>query len=369
MKRIISIILVLALVTTAAFASDFHFVFNSAELNPTLPEKFLKGICPTVFTGGVGYTALELVPGSTTELQLIAGGGIAFRAFFEENYSSKEADYTEADYNVTQLMGKVKFLQGFNNDKFTAYASAEIRKETYKFLTGTNSFVKLSDAEKDSDGLVSYIFNAGVKLNNTKDTWFTRDGLDASVDVTYSPSKKGHSYYAAQAQAVYSKTIWQKLNSNGRNLVSFVFVDRLNAGYMNAFNDNTVPFFAQEFHSLGRKVRGFEKFTYSRAFTAVNNLEIRIASPEIVKDAIFARAILFADAGIAAGEWLQHNGYDNKITNIIASAGAVAELSIFDFINLGAQFSYLINGYNPDADRTFKDKTNIKMHLIFQLDY
>ena len=111
--------------------------------------------------------------------------------------------------------------------------------------------------------------------------------------------------------------------------------------------------------SLGRNVRGFNTNSFNTNFTVVNNLDIRLAGPEPVMDGIFPRLNIFFDMGWHAGNYFNtgHNGISAKTASAMAekyglerflcSTGFQLEMCFFDFIDLGFQLAYLINGANP----------------------
>ena len=122
-----------------------------------------------------------------------------------------------------------------------------------------------------------------------------------------------------------------------------------------------VPVYAQKQGSLGRKVRGFASYSYNSEFTMVNNLDLRFTSPAIGIDGLYFRLNLFFDMGYGAGHF-----YNTEISQsqFLASTGAQISLTIFDFIDIGYQVAYLMNGRNYA-----KGDTPFTHNFIFFLDF
>ena len=75
----------------------------------------------------------------------------------------------------------------------------------------------------------------------------------------------------------------------------------------------------------------------------MNNLDLRFTSPALGVDGLYIRLNLFFDMGYGAGHFYNSEFRQNKF---IASTGAQISFTIFDFIDLGYQVAYLINGEN-----------------------
>ncbi len=166
-------------------------------------------------------------------------------------------------------------------------------------------------------------------------------------------------YYAASLNAVVGKTLYA-LYDGADHQFSITLVNRTNLSWIDG---EKVPVYAQRPFSLGRKMRGFNSATYNRQFTAVNNLDIRFAGPEPVINGIFPRVNVFFDAGVAMGNTL--NSTVGGKADFLASTGAQATVSVFDFIDLGFEVAYLISGMNYVNGPASRVATSVTFFLDF----
>ena len=80
MKRILTVVLVLALALCSVFAGDFKFLFTELDQH----TEILSGFLPTLVTVGAGYNGLSLIEGDLTQIQATIGGGYTQRVLFQD---------------------------------------------------------------------------------------------------------------------------------------------------------------------------------------------------------------------------------------------------------------------------------------------
>ena len=182
-----------------------------------------------------------------------------------------------------------------------------------------------------------------LKYDEMDDRMTTTDGFVAKADLKWAPSFLNGAldgkadYYSLTLKAVAAKTVFA-YSENGKDMFTITLVDR---GNVNWTDGSMVPVWAQGPVSLGRKVRGFNTWTYNTQFTAVNNFDVRFAGPNLGVKGIFPRVNLFYDIGYGCG-----NYFNTQISegNFLMSTGVQVTVSFFDFIDLGYQVAYLFKG-------------------------
>lgn len=391
MKKILLVTLVLLLAVGSVFAGDFKFLFTELDQHPEI----LSGFLPTLTAFGTSYEGFEFIEGRLTQLQVTLGGGYTQRVLFQNPSTGEPLLADQGIYDAIQLRWNLKLLQGLGSswvegkDLFTVYAGYEGRYEVgtdsmvvddakryrgYEEITeterktGATTIPSLDDWFKGfgsssattkiypdlSNGYEAFLnnFYLGAKLNGMNDKMVTTDGVLAELKVQFAPSflNKKASYYSITLNAVAAKTLLEiKTSGSTNNLFSIVMIDRVN---LNWTDGSQVPVYAQMPVSLGRKVRGFNTNSYNTNFTVVNNFDIRISGPEPFVDGIFPRLNVFFDVGYYAGDYFNTElgakdmAEKYGLERILCSVGAQLEMSFFDFIDLGFQVSYLINGSN-----------------------
>lgn len=397
-KRIMAGIVLLAVVLSGVSASDFRFVFGDMEQHPEI----LGGFLPSYFNSGAGYTGFTLKEGDVTEIQLLAGAGYAQNKLWQSDVDDATRGYllsSPLTYDVLRFDWSLRFRQGFgtswvpDTDLITAYvayngryedsrdsmAVGEMRKawgDDSNLVRSIDSALdQLNDPyaiypflTPDASGKRSHLgtsFSIGATLNMMEDRKVNQDGLLVKVQLDWAPRALNSAlsgeadYYSAYINAVAGRTLYS-LYDGADHVFSITLVDRVNLAWLDG---DIVPAYAQKPFSLGRKVRGFTTATYNRQFTAVNNLDVRFSGPEPLTPGIFPRANLFFDVGIAAGNTLQTERSGKA--DILASVGAQATVSFFDFIDLGYQIAYLISGDNYVNGPDSRVATSITFFLDF----
>lgn len=202
-----------------------------------------------------------------------------------------------------------------------------------------------------------------LKLDLMEDTLHTNDGLWSRVDLKYGPKALNStlsgfaSYLTLTLNTVGAKTLLN-VEKNENSIFSIALVDRVNTSFTTG---SSIPSFVSGPVSLGRKVRGFNTYTYATEFTVVNNLDLRIVGPGVGLDKIAPRVNLFFDMGYG---WGKVFNTEREEKNFLASTGIQVEMSFFDFIDLGYQVTYLL----VDKDK-YTQPGKITTNFTFFLDF
>lgn len=380
-KKLLVLLLALALVSTAVFGGDWRYVFGDLDQHPEI----LIGFVPSYTTMGVGYSGLSLIPGNRTELQFLTGGGYSQRKVWQDPNTGSPITTNPLIYDVWRVEWLLKFTQGFghswvpNKDLVTAYVGYEGRWEDNvdSMVTGkTRSNGGVSrpvasisdwflnpwaatanaiypDLTASTDGrrmMLGTTFQGGVKLDMMRDLMTSQDGFLADLNVKWAPLALNRAldgeadYYSVTLNAVGAWTPYQLKSDDGSlNLFAITLVDRFNVNWTDG---RKVPVYAQGGVSLGRKVRGFTTWSYNTRFTMVNNFDVRFAGPEPFFNGLYPRINLFFDIGYGAGAYFNSSVKPENGYNLLCSTGVQFTVSIFDFIDLGYQLAYIIDGMN-----------------------
>jgi len=399
MKKIGVVLVLLLLIPSLVFASDFKFLFT--ELGQHV--EILAGFLPTLTSVGVGYEGLNLVDGNLTQLQFTVGGGYTQRKVFQNPKTGAPLLGDLLVYDAIQGRCNLKFTQGFgdswveNTDLVTLYAGYECRLErnVTSMVYGTGTTYRLNgagsttvdddtspndglspipdinnwnsadwnasdlddssvypDLNKDDNGtrsIVANAFYAGAKFNYMEDTGTSSDGFKADLSMKVSPlglSTDNIAYYSANLNVVGGTTLFQMEDKQENNIFSIVAIDRFAINYSDELGTGNIPVYAQEGVSLGRRVRGFNTASFNTNFNFVNNFDVRLSGPDEMLSflrGVFVRVNFFYDIGYHSGEYF-NSTIDGS--DWLSSTGAQFTVSFFDFIDLGLQLSYLIEGQN-----------------------
>lgn len=407
MKKTLLVILIFFVVLGSVFAGDFKFLFTELDQHPEI----LSGFLPTLTAVGTSYEGFEFIPGNLTQLQVTIGGGYTQRVVFQSPSNGVPLIANQGIYDCIQFRWNLKLLQGFGSswvegkDLVTVYAGYEGRYEvnTDSMVVGAERYRGYADEGTKKRGVTAITsldnwfssfdgasktgntiypdlandykafmnnFYLGVKLNGMDDKMVTNDGFLTELKLQFAPSflNKKASYYSITLNAVAATTLYElKSSKSSNNVFSVVIIDRVNVNWTDG---SKVPIYAQMPVSLGRKVRGFNTNSYNTNFTVVNNLDIRFAGPEPFIDGIFPRLNVFFDVGYYAGDYFntkisaKSQAEDLGLKRVLCSVGAQLEMSFFDFIDLGFQVSYLING-----DNLRNPEQNVITGATFFLDF
>ena len=375
MKKLLLCLVVLTLAISFAMAAPVKFVFGDLGQH----AEILKGFIPSYLLAGAGYDGLSLIEGNTTEIQFLLGAGYNQRKVWQDPVTGEVKRVDPIIYDVIETDWTLRFLQGFlsspveGKDLLTLSFAYEGKFEVNKdsMVVGKDRNNPTSLPVRKLDNYLGKSFNSNIypdlkgnhrmlganlnlqlKLDMMDDKKTTTDGFVARFDLDYSPlflnrALDGEAdYYSLTLNAVVAKTIY-KYQTEKVDWFSIVLIDRVN---FNWTDGSLVPVYAQGPVSLGRKVRGFNTWTYNTNFTAVNNFDVRFAGPNLGVKGIFPRINLFFDMGYAAGNTF-NTSYDGS--QFLASTGAQFTISFFDFIDLGYQLAYLFKGdkFTAGSDR------------------
>lgn len=367
MKKILFILLIFAFVISGVFAGNVYYAFGDIGQHPDI----LLGFFPSYTYMGVGVKLPQLSEDNTTDIQVLAGSGYLQRLLWQDkdngnnNYDEGIWDKDSAlRYNTWTNDLTFRFRQGLGEspvmgkDLLLFTAGLNIKYERYYSASQFGPFdikgTMDEIIEADYDGKIypelagggkDYLgaeIQANVKLDLMQDTLHTNDGFWARLDMKYGPrvinsfAKGFADYITFTLNGVGAKTLLNFTNQNGDSMVSLILIDRVNASWTGG---DSVPSFIEGPVSLGRKVRGFNTYTYNTEFTAVNNLDLRITGPGLGLEKLAPRINLFFDCGYGWGRVLNTNRVEN---NLLASIGVQVEMSIFDFIDLGYEINYLL---------------------------
>lgn len=401
MKRVFLLLFCLLLLVCSVAAAAPRYVFADLGQHGDI----LSGFFPSYLLNGVGYKLHDVKKGgNTTDFQVLVGEGYLQRLLWQDpatgssRFISDGGDWTLDEalrYNVWTNELSLRFIQGFGQspvvgkDLLTLIAYVNTRYEKYYGASSPlflnirgNVNEVLDDYRVDGkyDGSV-YPELAGannqflgtelalsLKYDCMEDTLHTNDGYFVRVMAKYGPkflnnfSGDGFAdYFTVTGNLVTAKTLYNLTGDNGRSLLSVVLVDRANMSYTTG---DAVPMFIQGDVSLGRKVRGYNTWTYNTEFTSVNNFDVRIAGPGLGLDQIAPRLNIFVDCGYGWGQMFNEKA-DKEYSNFLASTGFQIELSMFDMFDLGFEVNYLLT---PGKEKYTEAGRRITTNATFFLD-
>lgn len=384
MRKTIAIVLILTMSVLTLAAVPVRFIF--ADLNQH--TELLSGFLPTYTLIGAGFD-LSGESENTSELQTLLGGGFVQRHVWQDPYSGevneKYNDGRGITYDVIQSDVMLRYIKGFMDDRLSLRFGLEGKFEKNQDSFKTEKNASLNTFLNAEDGVYSgdiypdltgnrmslgAILNLRIKLDLMDDTLVTSDGFETYFDVHYAPGFLnsfdgfGRSdFYSLSLNAVAARTLYE-LKTDSWRWFSIVLIDRANVNWTDG---KDVPVYAQGAVSLGRKVRGYNTNTYNMQFTAVNNLDVRLALPPLGTDQIRPRINLFLDLGYGAGEYSNtelHASDMDMNQQFLGSVGAQFEMSFWDMIDLGYQIAYVFNG-----DKFSQPGNCIKTSFTFFLDF
>ena len=383
-KKLFLVIIAVLAALSGAYASDFKFVFGDLGQH----AEVLAGFVPSYLKAGAGYTGLSLIDGNTTEIDLLVGGGYNQRKVWQDPETGKVMRTDPVVYDVIQTEWELRFSQGFlgsaveGKDLLTLTAGYsgrfEVNRDSFRkghvrqnggdfpirsldeYIGSDYQGVVYPDLRGDREHLGTE-FYLELELDMMDDQKMYSNGFVASLEAEWGPGLLNSAldgkadYYSLTFNAVAAYTPFSFIE-DGQHWFSITFVDRVNVNWTDG---SEVPVYIQGPVSLGRKVRGYNTWTYNTQFTAVNNFDIRFAGPSW--SSIFPRVNLFLDVGYGFGDYFNS---DEKGSNFLASTGIQMTVSFFDFIDLGYQVAYLFTGEKfTDGD------ANITTSFTFFLDF
>ena len=364
MKKIL-VLLIVSVCAAASLSADVEFVFGGIDQH----SEVLGGFLPTYASLGAGFNGLSLIDGHTTQLDLLVGGGYSQRKVWQDPQTGEVIRTNPLIWDTVRLDWTVRLSQGFfdstvdGKDLVTLSVGYTGRydRNIDSFRTGSmrdNNGDDVIDSLDDYLGGSDYqgavypdlrgdrqhlgtAFTAAVLIDMMDDQKMYSNGFEASAEALWAPLALNNAldgiadYYSLTFNAVGSWSPYSFVE-DGNHLFSITLIDRFNVNWTDG---DEVPVYAQYPVSLGRKVRGYNSWTYNTQFTVVNNFDVRLAGPDW--HAIFPRINLFFDAGWGTGNYFNT---DLKGDNFLMSTGIQVTVSFFDFIDLGYQVAYLFRG-------------------------
>lgn len=350
MKKAIAILLLCVLVLTSALAGpNVRFVFGDLGQHPEI----VFGFVPSYLLLGIGVNG-QLFDANTSEIQFLVGGGCNQRRVFQDPATGISSPLTQITYDVIQTDYVVRLRQGLLDDLLMFQLGLDLKYEVNRDSFKTDKNDSLDEYLAGHSGYIYPDLNGNhqffgtninfrVTFDMMEDTLFTNDGFIAYAEAEYGPYALNRAlggyadYYSLSLNAIGAGTVYT-FSTGDTGWVSLVVADRVNVNWTDG---RYVPVAYQGPVSLGRKVRGYNTYSYNSQFTVVNNFDFRIAGPGLGIGSIRPRINLFFDMGYGCGNYFNT---DIKADNFLASAGAQFTVSFFDFIDLGYQLAYLFTG-------------------------
>jgi len=317
----------------------------------------LSGMVPTYLQAGIAYHGIELIDGNNTTLKVLLGGArTAYTLWTDANgnpISTVPSDLDLLKFAFWQL-GLTTRLDQELMVNFDAYAEWNIVGALP--IENSGGFVSTiidsgtPTAYPDKNGMLSNILKIGL-LYDTVQKGHMKTGIAADISFSAAPSLllnelvgKTDFYQANLTMEGYFPLYTIPMEGTNENQwLSLYIADRIQADYLWG---SAVPQLFQEYPSLGKKMRGFEANSLGVNLTAVNNFELRASGPELILfDMSFGypRLNLFADLGYCGGNYYNTETTESKIA---ASVGVEAAVNIFNFLNVGYRYGFILAGEN-----------------------
>ncbi len=387
MKKLLTLLVSAVLTVAAAYASPVHFVFSSLYQHPDI----LAGFIPSYASAGVGYNGLSLIDGNTTDFQFVVGAGYTNRKLWQDENTGAVRYDDPIIYDVAGAEWSLRFVQGFLRSPvegkdlvtLTAGYNGIFESALDSVAKGRERRNPEPHAVRPLDGYLGSQYSGSIypdlngnhmmianelfvslKLDMMYDDIYRNTGFVSYLELKWSPkalssSLSGYAdYISLTANAVGAYTLYQ-YRTEKMNWFSITAIDRANLNYTTG---SAVPQFIQRPVSLGRKVRGFNPYTYNTEFTVVNNFDIRLAGPELGIKGIAPRINLFFDFGYGTGRMFNTDIIQN---NILSSTGVQLTATFFDFVDLGYEIAYLITGSKYSAGSGKRVSTAVTFFLDF----
>ncbi len=393
-RKLILFLLVLVVSSGVLFASDWNFVFGDLTQN----TEILWGFCPSYFYGGVAYEGVEILEGHKTSFQFLIGAGYSNRRVWQNPVTGEVMNnQNPLIFNLIDTDWAIRFSQGFYTNPLNPkkdlvtlsfgyegqYEQAQNSLKVGKkdevvsiddyFKKYTGSAVYEGDIYPELRGDRKFLgtqFFLNLKLDSMIDDIHRNDGALANIKAMWGPRSLNESmdgeadYFSMNGNLVLSYTLY----SYATEKVRWFSITALNRTNLNYTTGNQVPLFIQGPASLGRKVRGFNTYTYNTEFTFVNNTDLRLAGPDMGLKGLCPRINFFYDIGLGWGNIL--NTKISSKMNVLSSTGVQATLTIFDFIDLGYQVAFLLSGENyAESLKKPGEKVSMAGSVTFFLDF
>ena len=306
MKRRLLASLVVALIAICTIsAAPVEFVFGGLDQH----AEVLGGFLPSFLKAGAGYNGFSLIDGNTTQINQIVGGGYSQRKVWQTPVTGSVQDHDPIVYDTIRAEWEVGLSQGLlqstvpGKDLLTlsvgyigryernidSFREGKVRNNNGEYVIDSLD----NRIGKDYEGAIypdlrgdrqhlGTLFSFDVMLDMMDDQGMYSNGLLANASVEWAPLALNSAldgvadYYSLTFNAVGAYTPYSFVE-DGQHWFSLTFVDRFNVNWTDG---EEVPVYAQGPVSLGRKVRGYNTWTYNTQFTVVNNLDLRLAGPD-----------------------------------------------------------------------------------------
>ena len=369
MKKTISIILILGLFLSINIMAEENEPTVSFALGVIDTSDILSGMVPTYLQAGIAYHGIEFIDNNKTTLKVLLGGARTSYTLWTDVVGAPllSAPTTPSDLDLLkfalwQADLKARLDQELM-ENLDAYAELNIiwalPIENYG---GTESTILDSGtitAYPDKDGMLSNILKIGF-LYDTVQTGHMKEGFEADISFTAAPALllneligKTDFYQANLTLEGFFPLYTIPMEGNDENQwLSLYIADRIQADYIWG---SAVPQLFQKSPSLGKKMRGFEANSLGVNFAAVNNFELRAAGPELILfDTSFGypRIHIFTDIGYCQGDYFNTTTTAPDPT-ITVSAGIEAAVDIFNFLDIGYRYGFILAGENIAGTSSF----------------
>lgn len=318
----------------------------------------LSGMVPTYEQLGVNIPVGGFIEGEDARLQVMLG---AVRNSYTlwtdadgEPLVSVPLDNDAQKFAVWRGDLFVRFDQRIQRD-LDLYArynlhwsqpTENIGGSTSTILTTTNTV-----AYPDAGGVLANIISFGVVYDNTIGST-VKSGLSADLSLSAAPS-------ILLNDGILGKTDFYQVNLTvkgylpiytipsasdaSKELFGIYLADRFQVDLLKG---SAIPQVFQYHPSLGTKMRGFESNSLGMGLTAVNNFEVRLYGPQLELIGMtvgYPRVQLFTDIGYGVGDY-----YNTAVAGdaFVASAGIEAGVDVFNFLDLGYRYSFVLAGEN-----------------------
>jgi hypothetical protein len=365
MKKSIGIILILVLFLSVQIMAEEKEPAVSFALGVIDTSDILSGMVPTYLQAGIAYHGIELIDGKKTTLKLLLGGArTAYTLWTDADGDpllSAPIDLDVLKFAFWQADFKVRFEQELI-DNLDVYAELNtVWALPMENSGGTSSTIldtgTSEDAYPDKDGMLSNILKIGF-LYDMVEKGHMKEGFEADISISAAP--------ALLLNEMIGKTDFYQANltlegffplytipmegTNENQWLSLYIADRIQADYIWG---SAVPQLFQKYPSLGKKMRGFEANSLGVNFAVVNNFELRAAGPELILfDTSFGypRIHIFTDIGYCLGNYFNTATFGSMFA---ASAGIEAAVDIFNFLDVGYRYGFIVAGDNIVGNSSF----------------
>lgn len=364
MKKITSIILVFLLFVSVSITADENEASVSFALGSIDISDILSGMVPTYIQAGINYHGLELIEGKKTTLTTLLGGVRTGYTLWTdlngEPLTSVPVDLDPLNFAFWQAELMTRLEQEIM-ENLAIYAEwNSVWSQPTENSGGAGSTILNSTnaaAYPDKDGMLANILKIGLSYDTVR-SGPMQEGIGADLSFSAAPALllnemigKTDFYQANLTIEGFFPLYTLPMEGNDENQwLALYIADRLQADYIWG---SAVPQLFQKYPSLGKKMRGFEPNSLGVSLTAVNNFEIRASGPELILFDIsfgYPRVHVFVDIGYCEGNYYNTSFAESMVP---ASAGVEAAVDIFNFLDIGYRYGFILAGENIAGTASF----------------